>query len=72
MPTFEEISKRLKKYNEYSGFSLSRASWEQIVEFEKNKFLFNSIKIIESKKRYYPYQNFSQIIEERGPPMNKK
>ena len=59
---FEEISKRLKKYNEYSGFSLTRASWEQIVEFEKNKFLFNSIKIIESKKRYYPYENFSQII----------
>ena len=65
---FEEISKRLKKYNEYSGFSLSRASWEQIVEFEKNKFLFNSIKIIESKKRFYPYQNFSQIIGYMGQP----
>ncbi len=65
---FEEISKQLKKYNEYSGFSLSRASWEQIVEFEKNKFLFNSIKIIESKKRYYPYQNFSQIIGYMGQP----
>ena len=65
---FEEISKRLKKYNEYSGFSLIRASWEQIVEFEKNKFLFNSIKIIESKKRYYPYQNFSQIIGYMGQP----
>ncbi len=65
---FEEISKRLKKYNEYSGFSLSRASWEQIVEFEKNKFLFKSIKIIESKKRYYPYQNFSQIIGYMGQP----
>ena len=65
---FEEISKRLKKYNEYSGFSLTRASWEQIVEFEKNKFLFNSIKIIESKKRYYPYQNFSQIIGYMGQP----
>ena len=65
---FEEISKRLKKYNEYSGFSLMRASWEQIVEFEKNKFLFNSIKIIESKKRYYPYQNFSQIIGYMGQP----
>ena len=65
---FKEISKRLKKYNEYSGFSLSRASWEQIVEFEKNKFLFNSIKIIESKKRYYPYQNFSQIIGYMGQP----
>ncbi len=65
---FEEISKRLKKYNEYSGFSLSRASWEQIVKFEKNKFLFNSIKIIESKKRFYPYQNFSQIIGYMGQP----
>ncbi len=65
---FEEISKRLKKYNEYSGFSLSRASWEQIVEFEKNKFLFNSIKIVESKKRYYPHQNFSQIIGYMGQP----
>ncbi len=65
---FEEISKRLKKYNDYSGFSLTRASWEQIVEFEKNKFLFNSIKIIESKKRYYPYQNFSQIIGYMGQP----
>ena len=63
---FGKISKQLKKYNEYSGFSLSRASWEQIVEFEKNKFLFNSIKIIESKKRYYPYQNFSQIIGYMG------
>ena len=63
-----EISKQLKKYNEYTGFSLCRASWGQIVEFEKNKFLFNSIKIIESKKRYYPYQNFSQIIGYMGQP----
>ncbi len=65
---FGEISKHLKKYNEYTGFSLSRASWEQIVEFEKNKFLFSSIKIIESKKRYYPFQNFSQIIGYMGQP----
>ncbi len=65
---FAKISKYLKKYNEYTGFSLSRASWKQIVEFEKNKFLFNSIKIIESKKRYYPYQNFSQIIGYMGQP----
>ncbi len=65
---FDELSKQLKKYNEYSGFSLRRASWKQIVEFEKNKFLFNSIKIIESKKRYYPYQNFSQIIGYMGQP----
>ena len=63
-----EISNQLKKYNEYTGFSLCRASWGQIVEFEKNKFLFNSIKIIESKKRYYPYQNFSQIIGYMGQP----
>ncbi len=65
---FDELPKQLKKYNDYSGFSLSRASWKQIVEFEKNKFLFNSIKIIESKKRYYPYQNFSQIIGYMGQP----
>ncbi len=65
---FVEISERLKKYNDYSGFSLSRATWEQIVKFEKNKFLFNSIKIVESKKRYYPYQNFSQIIGYMGQP----
>ncbi len=65
---FDELPIQLKKYNEYSGFSLSRASWRQIVEFEKNKFLFNSIKIIESKKRYYPYHNFSQIIGYMGQP----
>ncbi len=45
-----KISKRIKNFNEYSGYILSRASWKQIVEFEKNKFLFNSIKIVESKK----------------------
>ncbi len=65
-----DLSKRLKKYNDYSGFSLSRAKWEQIVKFEKNKFLFRSIKIIESKKRYYPYKNFSQIIGYMGQPIN--
>ena len=65
---FDKLFKRLKKYNNYSGFSLSRAKWDQIVEFEKNKFLFNSIKIIESKKRYYPHQNFSQIIGYMGQP----
>ena len=63
-----EIYKRLEKFNDYSGFSLSRATWNQIVEFEKNKFLFNSIKIVESKKRYYPYRNFSQIIGYMGQP----
>ena len=55
---FGEISKHLKKYNEYTGFSLSRASWEQIVEFEKNKFLFNSIKIVESKKKILSLSKF--------------
>src|SRR6056300_2022981 len=56
------ISKQLQSFNSYSPFILSRANWEQIVKFEKNKFLFTSIKIIESKKRYYPYKNLSQII----------
>ncbi len=62
----EKLAKRLKNFNKYTGFSLSRAKWEQIVLFEKNKFLFNSIKIVESKKRYYPYKNFSQIIGYMG------
>ena len=56
------ISKQLQSFNPYIPFILSRANWEQIVKFEKNKFLFTSIKIIESKKRYYPYKNLSQII----------
>ena len=56
------ISKQLKSFNSYTPFILSRANWEQIVKFEKNKFLFTSIKIIESKKRFYPYKNLSQII----------
>ena len=56
------ISEKLESFNAYTPFILSRANWQQIVEFEKNKFLFTSIKIIESKKRYYPYKNFSQII----------
>ncbi len=64
----KHLENRLLKYNDYSGYSLSRASWKQIVQFEKNKFLFNSIKIVESKKRYYPYQNFSQIIGYMGQP----
>ncbi len=57
-----EMHKRLKKFNQYSAFKICKASWDQIVKFEKNKFLFTSIKIIESKKRYYPYKNLSQII----------
>ena len=56
------ISKQLQSFNPYSPFILSRVNWDQIVKFEKNKFLFTSIKIIESKKRYYPYKNLSQII----------
>ncbi len=60
------ISEKLKLFNAYTPFILSRANWEQIVEFEKNKFLFTSIKIIESKKRYYPYKNLSQIIGYMG------
>ena len=58
----EEINKKLYKFNQYSAFKITSASWEQIVSFEKNKFLFTSIKIIELKKRYYPYKNLSQII----------
>jgi penicillin-binding protein 2 len=60
------ISKKLKSFNAYTPFILSRANWQQIVQFEKNKFLFTSIKIIESKKRYYPHKNLSQIIGYMG------
>ena len=60
------ISEKLKSFNSYTPFILSRANWQQIVEFEKNKFLFTSIKIIESKKRYYPHKNLSQIIGYMG------
>ena len=58
----DEIYKKLEQFNPYSAYTISKASWDQIVEFEKNKFLFTSIKIIESKKRFYPYKNLSQII----------
>jgi penicillin-binding protein 2 len=60
------IAKKLNSFNAYTPFLLSRANWQQIVEFEKNKFLFTSIKIIESKKRYYPHKNLSQIIGYMG------
>ncbi len=60
------ISEKLKSFNAYTPFILTRANWQQIVEFEKNKFLFTSIKIIESKKRYYPHKNLSQIIGYMG------
>ena len=58
----KEIENELIKFNPYTPFKLSKATWDQIVKFEKNKFLFTSIKIIESKKRYYPHKNVSQII----------
>ena len=66
------ISEKLKIFNAYTPFILSRANWKQIVEFEKNKFLFTSIKIIESKKRYYPYKNLSQIIGYMGKSSDAK
>ena len=62
--------KKLKKFNAYTAFKISRASWDQIVKFEKNKFLFTSIKILESKKRYYPHKNMSQILGYIGIPNN--
>jgi penicillin-binding protein 2 len=66
------ISEKLKSFNAYAPFILSRANWQQIVEFEKNKFLFTSIKIIESKKRYYPHKNLSQIIGYMGKSSDGK
>ena len=66
------ISKKLKSFNAYTPFILSRANWQQIVEFEKNKFLFTSVKIIESKKRYYPHKNLSQIIGYMGKSSDDK
>ena len=66
------ISEKLKSFNSYTPFILSRANWQQIVEFEKNKFLFTSIKIIESKKRYYPHKNLSQIIGYMGKSSDGK
>ena len=66
------LSKKLKSFNPYTPFVISRANWEQIVKFEKNKFLFTSIKIIESKKRYYPHKNLSQIIGYMGKSSDAK
>ena len=66
------ILEKLKSFNAYTPFILSRANWQQIVEFEKNKFLFTSIKIIESKKRYYPHKNLSQIIGYIGKSSDDK
>ena len=66
------LSEKLKSFNPYTPFVISRANWEQIVKFEKNKFLFTSIKIIESKKRYYPHKNLSQIIGYMGKSSDAK
>ena len=66
------IAEKLNSFNAYTPFILSRANWQQIVEFEKNKFLFTSIKIIESKKRYYPHKNLSQIIGYMGKSSDGK
>ena len=66
------ILEKLKSFNAYTPFILSRANWQQIVEFEKNKFLFTSVKIIESKKRYYPHKNLSQIIGYMGKSSDDK
>ncbi len=53
----------LKKHNSYKPFTIKKnISWKEIVSYEKNKYLFSSIKIFETKKRYYPNKNFSQIV----------
>ena len=60
---YELLKDKLSKYNSYKPFFLLKnIPWNSIVEFEKNKFRFSSIKILETKKRYYPHENFSQII----------
>ena len=56
----------INKKNPYVPYKISKAGWDQIVKFEKNKFLFTAIKIQESKKRYYPYKNMSQILGYTG------
>jgi len=59
----ELFEDNLIKTNSYSHFFLLKnISWEQIVNFEKKKYLFSSIKILETKKRYYPNKNLSQIV----------
>ena len=60
---YELLKDKLSKSNSYKPFFLLKnISWNTIVDFEKNKFRFSSIKILETKKRYYPHKNFSQII----------
>lgn len=58
----QKILSDIEKQSLYVPYKISRANWDQIVKFEKNKFLFTAIKISESKKRFYPYQNMSQIL----------
>ena len=58
----KKIRSKIEDQNPYIPFKISKANWDQIVKFEKNKFLFTAIKILESKKRYYPYENMSQIL----------
>ena len=60
---YDLLKDKLSKSNSYKPFFLLKnISWNTIVDFEKNKFRFSSIKILETKKRYYPHKNFSQII----------
>ncbi len=59
----EKFLSSIPKNNSYNYFFIKKnVSWAQIVKFETNKFLFSSIKIIETKKRHYPNKNFSQLI----------
>ena len=58
----KKIRSKIENQNPYIPFKISKANWDQIVKFEKNKFLFTAIKILESKKRYYPHENMSQIL----------
>lgn len=58
----KNVLSNIEKQNPYVPYKISKASWDQIVKFEKNKFLFTGIKISESKKRYYPHKNMSQIL----------
>ena len=63
MPEFDKLNIDISNFNSYLPFFIIKnITWEQIVTFEKNKFLFSSIKILETKKRHYPNKNFSQII----------
>ena len=58
----KEVINDIKNQNPYVPYKISKARWDQIVKFEKNKFLFTAIKILESKKIYYTHKNMSQIL----------